>query len=186
MTPWDKRRVKHLFGGGVTTENSSASLGPYRQNADGASRPSAQQLVQLLPGDGVGHQAEDKEGGEDDAQSAAQKRVQPDASVVRHIGSACKQTESWVNIGFPAPSDVPTRCFFTAPGRLRRFRALLKPASEQPNLTCPFLICHWWWNKWDPSPSPADPKSSGRPGWWFSQWSDTHRQSGSHSGSAKK
>lgn len=90
------------------TENTSVSLGPYRQNADGARRPFAQQLVQLLSGDGVRHQAEDKEGGEDDGQSAAQKRVQPDAFVVRHIGSACKQTESRVNISFPAPSDL--RC----------------------------------------------------------------------------
>lgn len=81
---------------------------------------------------------------------------------------------------------VPTRCFFIAPRRLRMFQVLLKWASEQQNLTCPFLICHWWWNKWDQSPSPADPMSSERPGWWFSQWSDTHRQSGSHSGSAKK
>lgn len=80
------------------TGKASVGLGPHRQNAEGASRPLAQQLVQLLSGDGVGHQAEDKEGGEDHAQSAAQERVQPHASVVRHVGSARKQTESGVNI----------------------------------------------------------------------------------------
>lgn len=81
-----------------STGSTSISLGAYRQKGDAVSRPFAQQLVQLFPGDGVGDQAEDEEGGEDDAQSPAQKRVQTDAFVVRHISSARKQMESWCNI----------------------------------------------------------------------------------------
>lgn len=75
------------------------ALGAYGQKGDAASRPLAQQLVQLLLGDGVGDQAEDEEAGEDDAQGPTQKRVQTDAFVVRHIRSAGKQTESAFNIG---------------------------------------------------------------------------------------
>lgn len=83
--------------GVCSAEHTAISLGAYSQNGDAASRPFAQQLVQLFPGDGVGDEAEDEEGGEDDGQSPAQKRVHTDAFVVRHISSACKQMESWFN-----------------------------------------------------------------------------------------
>lgn len=81
-----------------STENTSISLGAYSQKGDAASRPFAQQLLQLFSRDGVGNQTEDEEGGEDDAQSPAQKWVQTDAFVVRHISSAWKQMKSWFNI----------------------------------------------------------------------------------------
>lgn len=57
--------------------------------------------------------------------------------------------------------------------------------TEQHELTCPSPVCCWWWNKWGQSPSPADPESSERPGWWSSRWSDTPHRSGLRTGSAK-
>lgn len=69
------------------------------------------------------------------------------------------------------------------------YQGKLAPAineTEQHKLTCPSPVCCWWWNKWGQSPSPADPESSERPGWWSSRWSDTPHRSGSRTGSAKR
>lgn len=43
----------------------------HRHNGDKLGRPFAQQLDQLLFGQGVGHQTEDEEGGEKEAQGSA-------------------------------------------------------------------------------------------------------------------
>lgn len=67
----------------------------HSQKGEVASRPFAQQRVQLFSGEAVSDQTEEEEGGEDDAQSPTQKRVQTHALVVRHIGSAWKQMECW-------------------------------------------------------------------------------------------
>lgn len=91
LSDWFCREHLHQSGGGA-----------YSQKGDPASHPFAQQLVQLFPGDGVGDQAEDEEGGEDDAQSPAQEWVQADTFVVRHISSAWKQMEPWFNIRWKA------------------------------------------------------------------------------------
>lgn len=71
----------------------------HRQNGDDVCRPVAQQLAQLLFGEGVGDEAEDEEGGEEEAQGSAQEGVKADALVVSHCVPACKKrTTSGLNI----------------------------------------------------------------------------------------
>lgn len=82
------------------------TLRTYCEDVNDPSRPFAQQVIQLLFGDGVHNETEDEEGRKDNTQSPTQERVKADAFVVGHISPACTQRNSGFNITFSAAGNI--------------------------------------------------------------------------------
>lgn len=57
----------------------------YRGEEESGSEPLSHQAVQLLPGEGAHHEAEDEEGGQEEAHQTAHEGVKPGALVVAHV-----------------------------------------------------------------------------------------------------
>lgn len=79
----------------------------YYENGDGSSRTFSQQFIQLLFGEGVHNETEDKEERKENSQSPAHERVKTDAFVVSHISPVCVHREGiWFDIKFTAFTDI--------------------------------------------------------------------------------
>lgn len=57
----------------------------YCGDEEGCSEPLSKQVIQLLPGEGVHHEAENEEGGQEETHQAAHEGVKLGALVVAHI-----------------------------------------------------------------------------------------------------